>query len=268
MTNTFSFQRLFQLIRKQWFENSRMYFFAALALLALQVLMFAFWATVTGPHYSEDGVYIIFLLGFFVSGGIFASMSFSMLADKTKGGYWLSFPASHLEKLLCVIFYSTIFFTVVYCLTFFLAKSAALAYVNDLIESNPAKYSFKALESNDGFWDVFSFLTYAFFAVQAFYVLGSVYFPRYAFVITTIIGTSILFLFLYYAANLFFNILPDYRWAGGYVDSAPQQIGGAFFMKRYSLPPLAYDILCFLLKFIWAPVFWLVTWYRLKEKQI
>ena len=137
MTTTFNFSRLLQLIRKQWIENSRLYLYSVLALLGMLGLIMIFWVITDGKNYSEDSLYIIFLFGLFIAGAVFASMSFSMLGNKEKGTYWLSFPASHLEKLLCMIFYNVIVFTVVYCVCFFLVKSVAVAYVNSLVAEIP-----------------------------------------------------------------------------------------------------------------------------------
>jgi hypothetical protein len=108
MSSTFSISRLGKLIVKQLFENSRLYIFSVLALFGLLSLVFAFWISATGPHFYEVGAYIIFLFGLFITGSVFASMSFNMLGSKDKGIYWLGIPATHLEKLICTIFYSTI----------------------------------------------------------------------------------------------------------------------------------------------------------------
>lgn len=269
MTATFSFSRLLKLIRKQWYENTRLYFFSALALLALLGLVFLFWITTSGRNYNEEGTYIIFIFGAYIAGAVFSSMSFNMLGDKAKGSYWLGFPASHLEKLLSVIFYNVIFFTVVYCACFFLIKSVALTYVDYLIAAKPGHYSFRPMEWDDrGFGRDFAYFIYAFFALQSFYLLGSVYFSRYSFVITTVIGAALLFAFALYMAYLHKTYLPDgYSWNGSYVMQYSQDAGTSEF-KRFELSPFTKDFLSYSVKFIWAPLFWLVAWFRLKEKEI
>ncbi len=98
MTSSFSFSRLGKLITKQFYENSRLYTFAVLAIVSLLGLIFAFWIVATGPNYNEENTWFIFLIGLFVTGSIFASMSFSMLGSKDKGIYWLGVPATHLGK--------------------------------------------------------------------------------------------------------------------------------------------------------------------------
>lgn len=267
MTTTFNFSRLLQLVRKQWIENSRLYFFSVLALLGMLGLIMIFWIISSGTHYSEDSLYIIFLFGLFIAGSIFASMSFSMLGNKEKGTYWLAFPASHLEKLLCMIFYNVIVFTVVYCICFFLVKSAAVAYVNSLVAEKPGVYSFRRSTwgSDRSFLSIVPYFIYGFFAVQAFYLMGSVYFSRYSFIITTIIGSALIFVFAYYTMELVQNSLEGYSWNGDHLRKYDESFNT---YQRYGLPSWMSGVLEFIVKFIWAPVFWIVAWFRLKEKQI
>lgn len=265
MTIDFSFPRLLQLIRRQWFENSRLYLFSVLALVGLTSLVFWVWA-ISGHDYYEEVTYFIFLIGLFISGLVFASLSFSALSEKTKATYWISSPASHLEKLLCVIFYSTIAFTIVYCLIFFPIRSIAVSYVQNLVKENPRVFSFHPVNWTNSFDMVMKAFIYGYFAVQAFYLLGSVYFSRYAFILTTVVGATIIILFAYYTVELsesFFET--GYSWQGTKVLGAEQN---GPYVRSYELPPFITGLLIFVFKFIWAPVFWVATWYRLKEKQV
>jgi hypothetical protein len=267
MTTTFSFPRLLQLIRKQWIENARLYLFSVLALLGLLGLIIIFWIISGGRNYNEDALYIIFVFGLFISGAVFASMSFSPLGNKEKGTYWLSFPASHLEKLVTMIFYNVIVFTAAYCLCFFLVKSLAVAYVNGLVAENPSTYSLRRSEwgSTHSFLQVVPYFLYAFFAVQAFYLLGSAYFSRYSFVVTTIAGSVLIFLFFWYSAELIQSGLHSYSFNGATVRKYTDDYNAYHEYKLSSVITTSLEIFA---KFIWAPVFWVVAWFRLKEKEI
>ena len=268
MTTTFSFPRLLQLIRKQWFENSRLYLFSTLALLGMLGLVMFFWLIADGKNYSEDSLYVIFVFGIFISGAVFASMAFSMLGNKEKGTYWLAFPASHLEKLICMIFYNVIVFTVVYCACFFLLKSLAVTYVKSLVAGDPQAYTFRrsVWDSDRSFLGIIPYFLYCFFAVQSFYMLGSVYFPRYSFVITTVVGSALVFVFVYYSMSLLKGSFHEgFSWNG---DHLRKYEGDFSSYRRYELPQVFTSLIIFGLKYIWAPVFWVVAWFRLKEKQI
>jgi hypothetical protein len=268
MTTTFSFPRLLQLIRKQWFENSRLYLFSTLALLGILGLVIIFWLLTAGANYSEDILYIIFIFGLFIAGAIFASTAFSMLGNKEKGTYWLAFPASHLEKLICMIFYNVVVFTIVYCACFFLLKSIAVTYVDSMVAANPQNYSFRRSiwDSERSFLGILPYFLYCFFAVQAFYMMGSVYFPRYSFLITTIVGSALIFVFTYYSVEILKDSFHGgYSWNGDHL----RKYGADYTTyQRYELSPVFTSLLSFAVKFIWAPVFWVVAWFRLKEKQI
>ena len=261
MSPTFSFSRLGKLIAKQFYENSRLYLISTLALLGLLSLAFTFWITVAGPNYQEEETYFIFLFGLFLAGAIFASMSFNMLGRKDKGIYWLGIPATHLEKLVCTILFSVVLFFIVYCLCFYLVKSIALTYLDSRVG---AIYN-EMNGSNDGFGSVFKYFLYAYFAVQSLYLLGSVYFSRYSFIVTTVVGALVMFLFVYYITQIDRFMEPD-SWELFTVKRADANVQDSYFL--YSVSPTVVDIIKYAVQFLWVPVFWVATWYRLKEKEI
>lgn len=266
MTSNFSFPRLLKLIQRQWVENSRMYIFSMLALLGLTALVFTFWILTDGPNYRESNIYLIFIGGLFISGSVFASMAFNALGDKPKGIYWLSFPASHLEKLISMIFYSTIVFIVVYLVCFFSIKTLAVAYVERLVAGDPKRFTFIRVADTDGIWQPFRACMYAFVAVQSFFLLGSVYFSRYSFVLTAIVSAALFFIFVVYCDNITDIFLSKkYNWDGLSVRLFEDNYRS---YRKYELSSTVGSLLTFLFRYMWAPVFWVATWYRLKEKQI
>ena len=267
MAVNLNLSRLLKLIRKQWIENARIYLLSTLALAGILSLVFIFWLFNGSLSFNEETLYVIFTIGLYIGGVVFASMSFNMLTDKRKGVYWLGFPASHLEKLLTVIFFNLVVFTVVYSLCFYLIKTLAVSYLKGMMAANPL-YSYHLADSG-GFMEVFPNFLYGFVAIQAFYVLGSIYFSRFTFIMTTVIGIALVFIFMWFTISLINNNIPDgFKWDGFYVKKYEGDIGtdGGFY--KYQLPALAFSTLLFLLKFIWAPVFWLITYFRLKEKEI
>ena len=261
MSPTFSFSRLGKLIAKQFYENSRLYLISTLALLGLLSIAFTFWITVAGPNYQEEETYFIFLFGLFLAGAIFASMSFNMLGRKDKGIYWLGIPATHLEKLVCTILFSVVLFFIVYCLCFYLVKSIALTYLDSRVGAIYTEMN----GSNDGFGSVFKYFLYAYFAVQSLYLLGSVYFSRYSFIVTTVVGALVMFLFVYYITQIDRFMEPD-SWELFTVKRADANVQDSYFL--YSVSPTVVDIIKYAVQFLWVPVFWVATWYRLKEKEI
>ena len=146
-----------------------------------------------------------------------------------------------------------------------------MLYVQNLVSRYPDLYQFIPLRNKQEFSTVFYVLLYAYFGVQAFYLLGSVYFPKLSFVLTTAVGAALVLSFIAYFVPLLRSFFPEggeYRWNGVYVSQYVSDGSTAFAERRYQLSPLFENTLFFLAKYMWAPVFWVVAWYRLKEKQV
>ncbi|HRO45255.1 hypothetical protein [Agriterribacter sp.] len=257
MNNSFSFSRLGLLIKKQWFDNAKLYSLSVLALIGLLSIIFIFWAIANESRYDEEDTYVIFLVLFFGAGLIFASTTFGALSDKAKGTYWLSIPATHTEKLLCGICYSLIAFPVVFAVSFFIIQQITFF----AIRLNPHNI----IEPVRNLKDHVIIFCYIFLALQSLFILGSVYFERYAFIKTILAALFIIFLFM--LAGIFFakNLLPHNSGMRGLTSFV---IYGDNEMKLYRLAPWIEDAVIALAKFIWAPVFWVATYFRLKEKEI
>ena len=269
MFSSFSLSRLGKLITKQFFENVRLYTYSVLALAGLLALAFVFWIVTGKPDFHEEITYVIFLIGLFIAGSAFASMSLTMLGSRDKGMYWLGVPATHLEKLVCTIFYTTIAFTAIYCLCFFLIKWIAVIAIKELVKQNHLlSYSSMNKSNSGGFSQAIPYLIYGFFAVQALYLLGSVYFSRYTFIITTVAGTVIFFVFVYYLTRIHDNMFGKVNWNWDIISVKKYDASIKNGYLLYSVSPFAADILKYAVQFAWAPLFWIITWFRLKEKEI
>lgn len=264
MNNTFSFARLWLLIKKQWFDNSRLLILSALALVGLLVIIFTIWwlANKFDRYFTEEPTNIIFFVVLFVSGLIFSSTTFSVLGDKAKGLYWLSVPATPLEKLACGVFYSCVVFLLVYLGSFWLIKHITFF----LIELEP-RNTLSRVNPNDVFErEVTPILFYIFFAIQALFILGSVYFERFAFIKTLLVAVFIAFLFVLFTMFLGHNLLPGNLGVKGFTDF--RVYGDNEPPKLYRLPGWIDDVLVPIIKFIWVPVLLTATYFRLKEKEI
>ncbi len=266
MSATFSFSRLSKLINKQFFENSRLYTFSVLATVGLIAIAFVLWFKMAGPDYYEDGTFVMFFLGLFIGGAVFAAMSFNMLGSREKGMYWLTLPATHLEKLVCTILFTTVAFTIIYCLCFFLVKSLAVMLLTEYIKTNPGSsyVESKGLQGEGS--TILRYFMCAFFAIQAFYLLGSVYFSRYSFVITTVVAAAVIFSFVYYITVIQRGMLDKYQWNIVSIRDYNGVSGDGYLL--YSLSPGLISFLKYVMQFAWAPLFWVITWVRLREKEI
>lgn len=265
MTNHFSFKRFLLLVKKQGLENLKLYLLCMAALAFILSFVFLFHRLTSVNYFHEESIYITYVIGLIIAGAIFASFSFEMLSSKDKAIYYLSFPASRLEKLLVVLFYNIIFFTLFYTLIFFIIKTIYWEYLESLVASDPTLYKMYHIDWKDrnSFMSAFPYFFLLFFAVQSFYILGSVYFNRFAFIKTTIAGSVIIFLFIWYVNNL----------SSGQVGNIDPTGSAHVFeedgsVKVYALPSGVFQVLKHTFQFIWAPVFLMVTYFRLKEKQV
>jgi hypothetical protein len=265
MSSSFSFSRLGKLIIKQLFENARLYIFSILALSGLLAIIFTFWIFTDGPTYREETTYFIFLNGLLIAGSIFASMSFNMLGSKDKGIYWLSIPATHLEKLICTILFSTVLFTTAYCLCFYLVKSLAISFLEIYLKKNGGTY-IEMISLEEGFGKMFKYLIYGYFAVQSLYLLGSVYFSRYSFIVTTVAGALLAFGFAFYISRIDDNMFEGFGWELFSARKMDDSIKDGYLL--YSVSPTIASVLKFTVQFAFVPLFWIATWYRLKEKEV
>jgi hypothetical protein len=264
MSPTFSISRLGKLITKQFFENLRLYTFSVLALFGLLSLAFAFWFSASEPRFLEEGTYVIMIFGLFITGSVFASMAFNMLGNKDKGIYWLSVPATHLEKLICTIFYSTIVFTLVYLLCFYTVKTIVISLLTEYIKTHPGSKYYELTDFENGFGGVIKYFIYGYFAVQSLHLLGSVYFKRYSFIITTVVGAVLAFTFAYYLNKLQYSL--HGTWDITSLKIRDTGINDSY--RLYSVSPTVNNIIKYMFQFAWAPLFWVVAWFRLKEKEI
>jgi hypothetical protein len=261
MHNTFSFSRLWLLIKKQWFDNRKLYTLSAGALAGILAIIFTLWISFNGNHtYHEDQTHIIFLVMLFIGGLIFASIIFSPLADKSRGIYWLSVPATAMEKLVCGIFYGILVFIAAYLLCFFAIQKIALT----LISVNP-KNTLKAAEHSIFAYKASPYIFYVFLALQSLFILGSAYFEKFAFIKTIIIMVVVIFTFSLFVQFVMLKILPPHI---GMNDLTTFRIYDDNAVRIYRIPQWAGNTLSFLAKFIWAPVLLTATYFRLKEKEI
>jgi ABC-type antimicrobial peptide transport system permease subunit len=244
-------------MRKHWIENLAFYGMAVLAMIGIIAIVLAFYAATGGYHYMEDPFYVFYLIGLYIFGCILASVSFGMLGDKAKGGFWLSLPASHAEKLITVILFTTVAFFVVYSVCFFALKSVAVAFIENRVAENPDLYHFQRTRwtgptETDGFGFPFKMFMYGFFALQALFLMGSAYFSKYAFIKTIIIAALVILTFAWYTYNL-----------GEWLSENNRNVN-----FKYQPSKTTIDTFLWIVKLIWAPIFWTVTWFRLKEKEL
>lgn len=263
MNQIFSLTRWLQLVRRHWMENSKLFLYGTLSLIGAIGITLFLWL-LSDSHYTQYEILIFYLLGLFIVGAIFASGSFDMLQKKDRGIYYLSLPASHFEKLLTQIFYNVFFFTIIYSLCFYVMQEMVTLIIENKVAADPRKYSFDRIdwENPYGIAEGLKYFVIIFFAVQALFLLGSVYFKRFSFLLTTIVLVIFIFFIGYYLNFLRDRFLSSYYWN----ESTLHPVGPS--NKVYKLPTTLTFFLKWFVLLAWAPILWLTAWFRLREKQI
>lgn len=111
MNNSFSFNRFWLLVVRQWAENKITYtiIWCLISLLMIYLGLFS---------YKFDNA--VYILMYCFGGAIIMIPSFSRWPDFGRSSGYLLIPASLAEKFLSDLFYSMVLFTIVYCLTYFI----------------------------------------------------------------------------------------------------------------------------------------------------
>lgn len=257
------------LIKKQWWENRRAYLMSTLALFSVLTIVFIMWLIMSGRWYDEKAIFVTGLVGLYITGCLFASNSLKIVNTKPDNLYWLTFPARHTEKLLVVLFYNVIVFTLVYILIFFLLKGAADSFIAYRIgdAENPSYTYRKVNWSRDtSFRQAIVYFSFGYFILQAAFILGSVAFKKYSFVITIIVSLSMVFLLGLTIAQISIHGFPK----GYYYELFTLQFysDAAGGIKSYQMSNWLRSGIEFFLKFMIAPFLWIITLFRLKEKEV
>lgn len=257
----FSLNRLGLLIRRQWAERSRLYILMMGAIAGLLAVAFFIWGLANQDRIWMETAYIFLFVGLFLGGSIMAAMTFSDLSQRTTGIYYLAVPATHAEKLLCGILYSQVFFNVAYLLIFFVLRAVAFA----IIRLNPHVVLENMPGEND-LHEVFHYLIIVYTAVQTLFLMGSVYFERFAFVKTIVSTVLIIVGLVLFVVYVIHPITGNLQPAGEVGVFRVFNDDGAQYI--YTLPLWISRFIWFMFKFMWAPVFWVAAYFRLKEKEL
>lgn len=208
----------------------------------------------------------------FVVGSFFASQYFHELSSRAKGINFLLVPASAFEKLLCALLFTVVLFFVAFVSIFYLVDALMVAIANSLplgddAATNPLVVNvFKIVLLRFNTDTVINLLLF-FFSVQSVFLLGSVYFEKYSFVKTVICG--FVAGFLLFCLMYFFNevLLPGGGYPSGFLTSYHVYVDGEN-DRVVQVPRWIGEVFRFLIMYATAPFFWLVTYFRLKEKQV
>ncbi|MEO8406062.1 MAG: hypothetical protein ABI480_15750 [Chitinophagaceae bacterium] len=282
MNQFFSWDRWRLLTGKHWSENRKKYLLSLTAMAGLLTIWFVFVLFANGYLFINDGIQAgAYFFGLVLVGSLYASQLFAELASKSKGTNYLSLPASHAEKLACNIFFGLVCFSICYTTIFYLVDFTMVKITNEIayerwLQKHETGDVFKEQMLINIFImpnrpvdepNLFNYFLLGFVAIQAAFMLGSIYFPKYSFIKTVISLLLLFFLIMAFMKGLH-DILPAgnfYKNLISYNFYSPQPDANG---RIVELPNWAGIILSALAWYAPAPLLWLITYFRLKEKEI
>lgn len=273
MNQFFSIGRFSLLVSKHWADNKKRYLLAFTGFVLLLISWFILTILVDGRRPMQQEIQILtYFFSLFLTGTFYASQYFRDLGSRSKGINFLMVPASTLEKVLCSILFTVVIFFGVFTIAFYLVDALMVAVSNQfLIAHDPERQAgiinvFRAAVLP---FDKVSMINVIliFFAVQSAFLLGSVYFAKYSFVKTVITGFVVFFLVFCLIYLLYEHLMPK----GGYQEvflMSYRVFTGGNEDHLVRLPGWIGEAFHFILLYGIAPFFWVVSYYRLKEKQV
>ena len=280
MNQTFSFARWGLLVRKHWAENMKRYLLSLLAMGGLLIAWYSF--VLVMDKFDPLGIffqYTAYFFGLYSVGCLYASMLFSELSSRTAGINYLSLPASQLEKLLCAVFFGVFLFFIAYTLLFYLIDIPMVQLGNRLIQSHPrvwpgtdqfvpplAVYNVFMPKAGLIGESEFHLWLLGYFAIQSCFLLGSVYFVRYSFIKTIVAILLFILVFAIFVNKVIFNSMPD-GWQNNTL-SWDKYNEYWTHLGEVRLPAWLRRTVLLLLQYFLPPIFWTITYYRLREKEL
>lgn len=276
MNQTFDFRRFSLLVGKHWADNRKKYMLSIVAFMSLILIWYVF-IMLTDPldPLAEGLQHVTYYFSLFLVGPFYASQFFKDLSSRSKGINYLMVPASTLEKTLCSIFYVVILFVVVFTVAFYLVNIITVGLAN-LIHPDYSGVARNGIVHKAHISNIFripgnprnlaQYFFLLFFAVQSVAFLGSIYFPKYSYIKTAIsitIVCLVIALVGFYFTSFFmprggFNELSTYR--------VFSEDGNE--TRVIQLPAWIGKVLKFLFFYAFPPIFWVTTYFRLKEKEV
>ena len=253
MDEFFSGKRFRLLILQHWADNRKRYLLSIAAYIGLMILWFLVAILASAQEdFDQNFQKASYFLPLFALGSFYASQYFSHFSSTAKGINYLMVPASHFEKLLCGVLYSVPLFLIIFTACFYLVDVPASQMIRDRVRI-PGDYhqygTANVLEVHMfDFAETGKVYLIAFYlSVQSIFLFGSVVFKRYSFLKTGISGMVVGFLgfIIFYVANQ-----------------------TAFDNDTIILFPLWVRELIGILTWVTPVIFYTLTYFRLKAKQV
>jgi hypothetical protein len=217
---------------------------------------------------------ITYFVGLFLTGCLFASMQFNDLGDGPKGIAYLLVPASLFEKLLTALLFSVVLYFICYTAVYYVVDFIMVKVSNSMMlarfeDHKSGSYSpqeiINVFVSPFSSVNLFFYVLIIYFSIQSIFLLGSVYFAKYSYIKTLIWGLIVFLVLVFWEHKIVESFMPH---GSFYLPFTKYRVteNGKDLMVR--LPEWMSSIMLFLMMYTLPPILWIVTYFRLKEKEV
>jgi hypothetical protein len=281
MNQVFDFKRWLLLVGKHWSENRKKYLLSLAAIAALHVIWYSFMLMMERRQpFPPEMQLSTYYFGIGIVGCLFGSLLFSELASGPKAMHYMSVPASMVEKLVCALFYGIVLFFICHTAIFYILDFVMINIGNGILENYWAEHApgyawprqevinvfTRPQESGEEFPDVYFWFFLVYINLQSAFILGSVYFPTYSFIKTCISLLVVFLVVIFFLADIMDGFLPHGRWDEGFLSYHVADATGNWRVAK--IPGGIATFLKYLFMYGFLPLFWITTYFRLKEKEV
>lgn len=244
-SNIFDINRFGLLLRKKLIDGKSAMLYELLGLVAVLALLFGLVAA--SGMVSAQSQLVIFKIGIAVLGIVYADRAFNETKNRVKGMFYLSTPASHLEKFLSALLYTSLFFPIAFMLVFLAVDGLFYVVLNGtgLVHMQ----SILSIGSMDVLNSVRDLLL-----LQSVFMLGSIWFKK-----RSLLKSAIAIVGFYALIAIVFLLVLSPKF--GSYNGLSMDVG---MDQNEFINQILFNLFNWLL-----PVyFWVVAYFRLKEKEI
>lgn len=258
MSTTFNINRLGLTLKRYFIENKQ----RELTFWGIAMVFF------TLINMTQSGGNLISVVMFLnIAGFIFAAKAFKVFNYTPSGMHYLLIPATHLEKMITAVLLSTFYFFAMILVTYTIGTTVGISVSNLIFDTNnPIQYPLlqsvpdyyvqgQLIRSGSSILDTFI----VFAGIQSIFMLGSIFFKGNAIgkTMLSIIAIGMLLgLFELFLLKITFGAYQSF--GGMLLISGP--------MSALLFPGV--ETIVSIFKYALIPFFWVVTYFRLTEKEV
>ncbi len=247
--------RFFKLFREEVFSGYRITLIVASVVFAFLMLIFTI---VASDHSDADFHQVWYPIVLLAGGFYFTSTSFNVLNRKEQRMNYLSIPASIFEKFSLKLLITTLGYTVMATLLYWLFSES----VNAITQRY---FSFSFWEFNP-FSEFNLFFIKLYIVIQSVFILGAATFNRFSF-FKTLFALGLIYIALSLFGWLLFRIIFADLFDGLLVPRDNITVFPSYRFQDF-VEFTAWPLLQNIFWYVMAPIFWVVAYFKLKEREV